>query len=117
MAMFTIDELTDLVDTAIAHSESERLDLPHVVCVFDVLTGLPTVFGPFADPISASVYACRYVSDVGCDYAMALHVRVVPLDRGATEPSVRMRRPMELFRSMRLSSPVRRLMRHSRRGM
>jgi len=114
MAMFTIDELTDLVDTAIAATESERLDLPHVVCVFDVLTGLPTVFGPFADPISASVYASRYVNDVGCDYAWALHVRVVPLDRGATDPTVRTRRLTRHFRSMRR---VRRLMRRSKRGM
>ena len=43
MAMFTIDELTDLVDTAIAATESEPLDHRHVVCVFDVLTGLPSV--------------------------------------------------------------------------
>jgi hypothetical protein len=115
--MFTIEELTDLVDTALAQTECERLSLPHVVCVFDRLTGLPSVFGPFSDPISASVAAADYVRDVGCDYSGALDVRVVPLDPGITERSRLMSRVMEHFHSVRHLRGVRRVRRRSKRGM
>lgn len=115
--MFTFDEILDSVDVSIASGEVERLDLQHVVCVFDVLTGLPSVFGPFTDPISASTFASRFVSDVGCDYEWALHVRVVPLDRiSATTPGGR-RSMKEQFRSARHLRRVRRVMRRSDRGM
>lgn len=115
--MFTFDEMLDSVDVSIASGEVERLDLEHVVCVFDVLAGLPSVFGPFADPISASMFASRFVSEVGYDYAWALHVRVVPLDRiSATTPSGR-QSMKEQFGSARHLRRERRAMRRSKRGM
>ncbi|MBI4933833.1 MAG: hypothetical protein HY828_08145 [Actinobacteria bacterium] len=115
--MFTFDEILNSVDVSIASGEVERLDLEHVVCVFDVLTGLPSVFGPFGDPISASAFASRFVSDVGCDYEWALHVRVVPLDRiSATTPGG-LWSMKEQFRSVRHLRRGWRVMRRSDRGM
>lgn len=115
--VFSFDDVVNSVDASVASGEAERLDLEHVVCVFDVLSGLPSVFGPFADPIAASRFASRFVSDVGCNYEWALRVRVVPLDRiPATTPSGR-RSMKEQFRSARHLRGVRRVMRRSNRGM
>lgn len=112
--MFSIDEIVDSVDASIASGEVDRLDLEHVVCVYDILTGLPSVFGPFTDPISASMFASRFVSDVGCDFEWALHVRVVPLDRISATRTRKRRSMKEQFRSARHLRGIRHVMRRSK---
>ena len=115
--VFTLDEMISSFDALIATSEVERLELEHVVCVFDVLAGLPTVFGPFEGPVAASTFASQFLTDVGCDYEWALRVRIVPLDRIAVEQAVRRRSLKEQFRSARHLREVRRSARRTKRGM
>lgn len=82
------DDLTGVFEAAIAADAVDRLDLPHVVYVFDRLLHEPTVIGPFADPISASRYAERYRGEVlppGTDPAV-LEICVIPMEPG---PAVR----------------------------
>lgn len=115
--MFTFDEISNSPIASIASDEVERLELDHVVCVLDVLTGLPCVFGPFTDPISASTFASRFISDVGCDYEWALHVRVVPLDRISVTRPGGGRSLKEQFRLARHLGHARRFASRSRREM
>ncbi|MFZ1489026.1 MAG: hypothetical protein WAS51_03740 [Ilumatobacteraceae bacterium] len=71
-----------MVDRAIAHEEVRALDLPHVVHVYDHQLRVPTVLGPFPDPVTASAFAERYLSEVtacGDDRAM-LRADVIPLE-------------------------------------
>ena len=74
--------ITESIDRVIAVAEATRLDLPHVVCVFDSITGLPSAFGPFESPVAASVFADQYLRDVGRDQCSELRAVVVPLDQG-----------------------------------
>ena len=73
--------VTESIDRAIALSEATRLDLPHVVCVFDRVTGLPSAFGPFESPVAASVFADQYLRDIGCDQCSEVRAVVIPLDQ------------------------------------
>lgn len=66
-----------LVDGAL-----DRLDLPHVVYVYDRLLGEHSVIGPFGDPVAACRYAERFRSEVllpDADQDL-LQIVVVPLD-------------------------------------
>lgn len=74
--------VTESIDRAIAVAEATQLDLPHVVCVFDRVTGLPSAFGPFQSPVAASVFADQYLRDVGRDQCSELRAVVIPLDQG-----------------------------------
>lgn len=88
--------VAESIDRVIAEEESARIDLPHVVCVFDRDTGLPSAFGPFESPVAASVFADQYLRDVGCDQCSEVRAVVIPLDSGQREPS-----RQEHFRSAR----------------
>lgn len=74
--------IAESIDRAIAVAEVTRLNLPHVVCVFDTVTGLPSAFGPFESPLAASVFADQYLRDVECDRCTNLRAVVIPLERG-----------------------------------
>ncbi len=73
--------VTESIDRVIAAAEATRLDLPHVVCVFDGVTGSPSAFGPFEGPVAASVFADQYLRDVGRDQCAELRAVVIPLDQ------------------------------------
>ena len=78
----TDQHVLDMVDRAIAHEAVCALDLPHVVHIYDHLLGIPTVLGPFPDPVTASAFAERYLSEVtatGDDPTM-LRADVLPLE-------------------------------------
>ena len=83
----TANQVLDSIDRVIAASEATRLDLPHVVCVFDKDTGLPTAFGPFESPVAASVFADQYLLDIGCDQCPEVRAVVIPLDSVQQESS------------------------------
>lgn len=71
-------------------SDADRLDLPHVVHVFDRLLAEHSVIGPFDDPVAACCYAERFRDEVlpaGADPEL-LEIAVVPLDAA---PAVRPR--------------------------
>ncbi len=73
-----------LVDDAL-----ERLDLPHVVYVYDRLLDEHSVIGPFVDPLDACHYAERFRAEVlpsGADPDV-LQIVVVPLDAAPVTPS------------------------------
>lgn len=75
------------VDDVVAAESAETLAWPHVVSVFDRLLGLPTVLGPFPDPVSASVFAERYAYEVtGNSDRESLRVDVVPLEHVVMPP-------------------------------
>ncbi len=74
--------VADSIDRAIAATEATQLDLPHVVCVFDRVTGLLNAFGPFDGPVAASVFADQYMRDVGGDECSELSAVVIPLEHG-----------------------------------
>lgn len=75
-------QVIESIDRAIAVAEAARLDLPHVVYVFDRVTGLPSAFGPFECPVAASVFADQYLRDIECDQCSELRAVVIPLDQG-----------------------------------
>ncbi len=76
------------VDDVVAADAAVTLEWPHVVSVFDRLLGLPTVLGPFPDPVSASVFAERYAYEVtGNGDRESLRVDVVPLEHVAMPPT------------------------------
>ena len=78
----TDQHVLDMVDRAIAHAAVGALDLPHVVHIYDHLLRIPTVLGPFPDPVTASAFADRYLNEVnacGDDRAM-LRADVIPLE-------------------------------------
>lgn len=76
----TSDVMGGVDDVAVA-DEAETLEWPHVVLVFDRVLGLPTVLGPFPDPVSASVFAERYAYEVtGNSDRGSLRIDVVPLE-------------------------------------
>lgn len=69
-----------------ATSDADRLDLPHVVHVFDRLLHEHSVIGPFEDPVAACCYAERFREEVlpaGADPEL-LEIVVVPLDAAPT---------------------------------
>jgi hypothetical protein len=45
----------------------QRIGDPHVIVVVDILTDETSVLGPFAEPMSALVFADQYVRDVGAE--------------------------------------------------
>jgi hypothetical protein len=59
-----VASVSDRLDAVMAAAEAKRLAMPHVVHVLDRATGLASVFGPFDDPLAASVFADRFVSDL-----------------------------------------------------
>lgn len=64
-----------------ATDAADDLDLPHVVHVYDRVLKLPTVLGPFPDPVSAAVFADRYAREAcGSDDVASLRVDVIPLE-------------------------------------
>ena len=64
-----------------ARDAASDLDLPHVVHVYDRVLRLPTVLGPFPDPVSAAVFAERYAREVcGSDDLASLRTDVIPLE-------------------------------------
>lgn len=66
---------------ATAAEEAQRLDLEHVVHVYDPLLGLQTVFGPFPGPVEASLFAEQFVIEAACaPGAPQLGMTVIPLD-------------------------------------
>ncbi len=75
-------KVTDMIDAAIAQDEVRSLDLPHVIHIVDDLLGTPTVLGLFPDPITASIFAERYLDEVarGSDDKVGLHAAVIPLE-------------------------------------
>lgn len=70
----------DLVDAIVAADEARRLSLPHVVHLVDRASGLPSVFGPFGDPLAASVFADRFVADLADEVPSGFVVTVAPLE-------------------------------------
>ncbi len=64
-----------------ATDAASDLDLPHVVHVYDRVLGLPTVLGPFPDPVSAAAFAERYAREAcGSDDVASLRTDVIPLE-------------------------------------
>ena len=64
-----------------ARDVASELDLPHVVHVFDRVLGLPTVLGPFPSPMSAAMFAERYVREAcGFGDVATLRADVIPLE-------------------------------------
>jgi len=84
-------EIVALVDCAIARDAIRTLDVPHVVHVYDRVLRLPIVLGPFPGPVSASVFAERYVADATglADDRASLRADVIPLERVALTRSDR----------------------------
>lgn len=70
----------DLVDAVVAADEARRLSMPHVVHLVDRASGLPSVFGPFGDPLAASVFADRFVADLADEVPSGFVVTVAPLE-------------------------------------
>lgn len=69
------------IGRAAARDAASDLDLPHVVHVYDRVLRLPTVLGPFPDPVSAAVFAERYAREAcGSDDVASLRVEVIPLE-------------------------------------
>jgi hypothetical protein len=52
------------IDIDITRDAITRIDLPHVVYVYDEVLGLPTVVGPFQDPVSACAFAEEFRGQV-----------------------------------------------------
>ncbi len=66
-----------------------RLDLPHVVHVYDRVLAEHSVIGPFDDPVLACCYADRFREEVlpaGADPEV-LEIVVVPLDPAPRPPA------------------------------
>jgi len=65
-----------------------RLDLPHVVHVYDRLLGEHSVIGPFDDPVLACCYADRFRAEVLPADAdpTVLEIVVVPLEPAPSAP-------------------------------
>lgn len=75
-----IASVSDRVDAVVAAAEATRLCMPHVVHLVDRATGLASVFGPFGDPLAASVFADRFVRDLVDVVPSGFVVAVVPLE-------------------------------------
>jgi len=54
--------------------------MPHVVHLVDRATGLASAFGPFGDPLAASMFADLFVSDLVDVVPAGFVVTVVPLE-------------------------------------
>lgn len=82
-----------MIDAEIAQDEVRTLNLPHVIHIIDDLLGIPTVLGLFPDPITASIFAERYLDEVtrGTDDKFGLRAAVIPLETvwpdGMSEPA------------------------------
>jgi len=64
-----------------ATDAASDLDLPHVVYVYDRVLRLPTVLGPFPDPVSAAAFAELYAREAcGSDDVASLRMDVIPLE-------------------------------------
>lgn len=66
----------------LADDVADRLDLPHVVHVYDRVLAEHSVIGPFPDPVAACCYAERFRGEVlpaDADPDL-LEIVVVPLD-------------------------------------
>lgn len=64
-----------------------------MVHVYDRVLGVPSVVGPFPDPVTAAVFAERYVDEVSGngDRPGMLRVDVIPLERVARPVRMRSR--------------------------
>lgn len=82
-------DVLSMIDGAIARSEAELLDLPHVVHVYDRVLGTPCVLGPFPSPVAACAYAERFVREVlgPDDDRASLRVDVIALEPADDVPT------------------------------
>lgn len=75
-----LTSVSDRVDAVVAADGARRLSMPHVVHLVDRATGLASAFGPFGDPLAASMFADLFVSDLVDVVPAGFVVTVVPLE-------------------------------------
>lgn len=71
---------SERVDALVATAWAKRLALPHVVHLVERATGDASVFGPFADPLRASVFADRLLTDLTDAVPSEFIATVIPLE-------------------------------------
>ena len=72
--------VSERVDAVVAAEWTRRLTMPHVVHLVERTSGLASVFGPFGDPLAASVFADRFLADLADVLPSGFVVTVIPLD-------------------------------------
>lgn len=72
--------VSERIDAVVAAEWTRRLTMPHVVHLVERTSGLASVFGPFGDPLAASVFADRFLADLADVLPSGFVVTVIPLD-------------------------------------
>lgn len=72
--------LSERIDAVVAAEWTRRLTMPHVVHLVERTSGLASVFGPFGDPLAASVFADRFLADLADVLPSGFVVTVIPLE-------------------------------------